>query len=152
MSKDSEEFTQNSRDVNIISLILSLMISIHMINIQNGMSKSLVSYLATSVGMSKRLDSCFILVCSFFGELMTTGGLWTSTEGKRAPILPGDNPGLKYPGEPTDDLPLTNKHIRCSFFLLVPNFLFTLAIFLNYLFDQIYVNSKIFSFKSRFAN
>ena len=77
-----------------------------MINIQNGMSKSLASYLTTSVEIPKRLDSGFILVCSFFGELMTTGGLWTSTEGKRAPILPGDDPGLKYPGDPTDALPL----------------------------------------------
>ena len=87
------------------SSILSL-ISVHMINIQNGMSKSLASYLTTSVEIPKRLDSGFILVCSFFGELMTTGGLWTSTEGKRAPILPGDDPGLKYPGDPTDALPL----------------------------------------------
>lgn len=62
--------------------------------------------LATSVGLSKRLDSVFILVCSFFGELMTTAGLGTSNEGKRAPILPGDDPGLKYPGDPTDALPL----------------------------------------------
>ena len=104
------------------TLILSLMISIHMINIQNGMSKSLASYLATSVEIPKRLDSGFILVCSFFGEL-TTGGLWTSTEGKRAPILPGDDPGLKYPGEPTDDLPLKYILRKISIISFLPRFL-----------------------------
>jgi len=88
-------------DCNSVSSIDSSGLS-EMVSILDMSSVSLT----TSVEIPKRLGSGFILVCSFFGELMTTGELWTSTEGKRAPILPGDDPGLKYPGDPTDALPL----------------------------------------------
>ena len=119
------------------------------------MSKSLASYLTTSVEIPKRLGSGFILVCSFFGELMTTGGLWTSTEGKRAPILPGDDPGLKYPGDPTDALSL--KYIFKKFKSLDSSWgFFTLRNTRGSFFnsedkDHFYVNSTYICIFSNFS-